>query len=50
MHEPDPTIGHRDDASFEELNNALFEATLAGDEQHIMQLQQDLRTRFGHLL
>lgn len=43
-------IGHRHDHNFEELNEALFQATLNGDEAQIMQLQNQMRTRFGDLL
>lgn len=50
MIDRDPTIGHRQDRSFEEMNEALFQATLDGDETHIMALQQEMRLRFGDLL
>ncbi len=43
-------MGHRNDASFEALNDALFEATLTGDEARIQTLQETLRKRFGDLL
>ena len=50
MLDRDPTIGHRHDRSFEELNESLFQATLDGDEVRIMGLQQEMRMRFGDLL
>jgi hypothetical protein len=42
-------IGHRHDASLEELNDALFEATLNGHEAQIAALQEMMRQRFGNL-
>lgn len=42
-------IGHRHDASLQELNDALFEATLEGHEGKIAAIQQTLRQRFGNL-
>lgn len=42
-------IGHRHDASLQELNEALFEATLEGHEGKIASIQQQLRARFGDL-
>lgn len=50
MLDKDPTIGHRHDHSFEEMNEALFQATLNGDETQILTLQQEMRMRFGDLL
>ncbi len=49
MIDRDPTIGHRQDRSFEEMNDALFQATLEGNETKIMTLQQEMRMRFGDL-
>lgn len=49
MHDFDATIGHRQDRSFEEMNEALFQATLEGNETKIMTLQQEMRMRFGDL-
>lgn len=42
-------LGHRDDATLSELNEALFEATLNGNEQKIRSLQETMRERFGGL-
>ena len=42
-------IGHRHDASLQELNDALFIATLHGKEADIAQIQETLRQRFGNL-
>lgn len=49
MLDKDPTIGHRLDRSFEQINEALNEAVLLGDEAKIMALQQEARMRFGNL-
>lgn len=49
MHDEHPMLGHRHDRSFEEMNEALFQATLEGNETKIMSLQQEMRTRFGDL-
>ncbi len=49
MFDQDPTIGHRLDRSFQEINDALNEAVLVGDEVKIMALQQEARMRFGNL-
>lgn len=50
MNELDPTIGHKHDRSFEQLNEAMFQATLNGDELQILNLQNEMRLRFGDLL
>lgn len=49
MLDRDPTIGHKHDRSFEELNEALFQATFQGDEARIVSLQDEMRQRFGNL-